>query len=115
MSIEIKKRQATANNYSLRYRIAKTIFMVFAWISFGMNSGLLGLALEDLKILLQTNYKDIVLSLVIRNIGYIVVTTFIGLVFDKLSGYSDLLMAFAKLMMISSELISVLSFTIKNY
>ncbi len=59
----------------------------------------IGVALEDLRILLDVDYKSISVALVSRSISYMVVTVFIGFVIDKLSKYSDFLMAFAKLLM----------------
>jgi F0F1-type ATP synthase assembly protein I len=56
--------------------------------------------MEDLKILLGVEYEAMSFSLVIRNIGYMVVTVFIGLVIDKLVNYSEALMALAKLLII---------------
>ncbi len=103
MAVEKDNRVVMTNSYTKWYRIMKTIFMVVAWISFGMNLEIVSPALEDLRILLQTNYQDIVLGLLLRNIGYMVVTTFIGLVYDKLNNYSDCLMAFATFIMITSK------------
>ncbi len=59
----------------------------------------IGVALEDLRILLDVDYKSISVALVSRSISYMVVTVFIGFVIDKLSKYSEFMMAFAKLLM----------------
>lgn len=88
------------NSYSQKYRIIKTILMICAWISFGLNFELIGTALEDLKILLNVDYRNMANSYILRNTSYMIVTVFIGLVMDKLSNYSETLMAFAKALII---------------
>jgi hypothetical protein len=108
MAADISNQQASSSSYTTCYRLAKTVFMVFAWISFGMNMDIVSPSLEDLKILLQINYQDIAFGLVLRSIGQMVVTTFIGLVFDKLSGHTELIMAFTKIMMISSKIENII-------
>ncbi len=96
--------ETRTNNYTTRYRIAKTILMIFAWITFGINNEIVATALEDLKVLLQTNYQDIGFALVLRNIGYMSVTAFIGLVYDRFIDHSETIMAFAKILMIIRKL-----------
>jgi fucose permease len=96
--------QDTNDQYTARYRILKSILMILAWISFGINMELTGSAFEDLKILLNVNYQNIAFTLVVRSIGYILMTLTIGLFMDKILNYSDLLMAGAKLLIIIRKL-----------
>ncbi|CAF1128487.1 unnamed protein product [Brachionus calyciflorus] len=81
--------------YTLNYRIIKTTLLIFAWISFGLNLEIIGPTFEDLKIYLQVNYSSISFALVLRNIGYLILTILFGLVLDKYSKYSETLMSIA--------------------
>ena len=74
--------------------------MIYAWVSFGINLELIGVTFEDLRILLNVDYQRMSVALVARSISYMVVTTFIGFVIDRLSRYSEFMMAFAKLLVI---------------
>ncbi|RNA38239.1 sodium-dependent glucose transporter 1A-like [Brachionus plicatilis] len=90
-----------SESYTLYYRFLKTVLLIFAWISFGLNFEIVGPTFEDLKTYLQVNYSSISFALVLRNIGYLSLTVLFGLVLDKYSKYSENLMAF------SSALIAV--------
>ena len=79
--------------YSTTYRILKTLMLFLAWISFGINSEIIGSTLEDLKILLNLNYETVSFGLTIRNIGFLVTICFSGILYDKLSKYAELIMA----------------------
>ncbi len=85
------------DKYSLRYRILKTILLITAWISFGMNKEIIGSTLEDLRIYLKLNYNGISFGLVIRNLGTLFMMLFSGYLYDKLTNYADLLMAISGL------------------
>jgi len=91
---------AVKNTYSPPYRIIKTVLMICAWISFGLNFELIGPALEDLRVMLNVDYRSISNAFILRNTSYMVVTVFIGLVMDRLSNHSETLMAFAKAMIV---------------
>jgi hypothetical protein len=93
----------TTNNYSNRFRLLKTTLLVFAWISLGLNQEMLKTTLEDLRILLSTNYYYISLAFITRSIGYLLTTFFIGALMDSCLKYSDLFMAFAQCVMVASE------------
>jgi hypothetical protein len=90
--------------YTQKYRIIKTVLMIMAWISYGLNFELTGTTLEDLRVLLSINYQSVAFLIVIRNIGYIIVSVGAGLVLDKLIKYADLLMAFASILIIIRKL-----------
>lgn len=98
------KQKTSVNLYSRKYRILKTILMITAWVSFGINFELIGAALEDLKILLNVNYEKIALALIMRSIGGMLITIFAGLLMDKLKNYSEFMFAFGKFLMISCKL-----------
>jgi len=84
-----------APKYTPTYRWIKSILLLLTWISFGLNFELIGITLEDLKIFLKVNYTSVSLGPVLRNFGYLSLTLPLGLVLDKISKYSDLLMAAA--------------------
>ena len=88
------------NNYSSKYRIIKTLLMTAAWVSLGINIEISKTSLEDLKILLNINYQSVSFGLVIRSIGYMTNSALAGLIADRFIHYSDLLMAFGKLLII---------------
>ena len=90
---ERKKCKYTPPKYTLTYRWLKSSLLVLAWISFGLNFELIGITLEDLKIYLNVNYTSVSLGPVLRNIGYLSLTIFLGLILDRIAKYSDLLMA----------------------
>ena len=96
----LKHKEKLNNPYSTKYRIIKTILMIYAWISFGIQLEPIGVALEDLRILLNVDYSSISIALVSRSISYMIVTLFIGFVIDRLNKYSDFMMGFASLLMI---------------
>ena len=97
---QLRLKEKQKNPYSNKYRYIKTVLMIYAWVSFGIQLEPIGVALEDLRILLEVDYKSISVALVSRSISYMIVTVFIGFVIDRLSKYSDFLMAFAKLLMV---------------
>jgi hypothetical protein len=99
-----------ANNYSYKYRVFKTVFLVFAWISYGINSETTRISFEDLKILLDTNYYYISLVMIMRDVGFLFTTLFVGILMDRWLKYSDLFMAFAKLLMITGKPLSILKY-----
>lgn len=99
--IEIKQFNKLTNTlYSMRYRILKTILLFFGWISMSINTELIAPSLEDVRILLSINYQQISLMLIIRTIGYLIVTALFGLILDKLLNYSDIIIAISKIFMI---------------
>jgi FHS family Na+ dependent glucose MFS transporter 1 len=97
---QLKLKEMEKNPYTMKYRIFKTLLMIFAWVSFGINLELIGTALEDLRILLNVDYQQMSFALSSRSTSYMIVTLIIGLVMDKLIKYSELLMAVAKLLII---------------
>jgi hypothetical protein len=95
------------NFYSQKYRILKTVLLVFAWLTLGCNQELPRVVLEDLKILLDTNYYYISLLLIIRSCGILLVTVFIGIIYDKFTGYSDTIISLGNFILITSEFLSL--------
>lgn len=85
--------------YTSNYRMTKTILLILAWISLGLNLEMIGSTLEDLKIFLNVDYSTISFSIILRNCSYLVVTIFLGLVLDKCAHFSELLMSFASFVM----------------
>jgi fucose permease len=79
--------------FSFQYRLVKTGMLIAAWISFGLNYEMIGPTFEDLKVYLEINYTQISFGLVLRNLGYMGLSLALGVVFDKVSHFSDLLMA----------------------
>lgn len=83
------------DKYTLKYRLLKTLLLILAWISFGLNFEMIGPTFEDLKIYLNINYSAISFGLILRNFGYMALTLVFGFVLDKVSHYSEALMAFS--------------------
>jgi hypothetical protein len=83
--------------YSFNYRIVKTALLIFTWISFGLNFEMIGSTMEDLKIFLDVNYSKYSFGLVLRNSGYLAFTLSLGLCMDRITNYSDILIAVASL------------------
>ena len=77
------------SKYSLRYRFMKTGLLIFAWIVYSLNYEMIGPTFEDLRHYMNINYSMISLAIVIRNLGFFIVTLLFGLVFDRISKYSD--------------------------
>lgn len=82
---------------TMRFRILKTLLLVCAWISFGMNFEVIGSTLEDLKLFLQVDYHCVSFNLVLRNIGYLTTVSLSGFLLDRYSEYTDLFMCLASL------------------
>lgn len=91
----------SSSRYSMKYRIIRSIFLIYSWISLGFNMELIGPCLEDLRILLGVNYQSISFALIVRNIGYLSLTLISGYIHDKLGNYTDLLMAISNLFIIT--------------
>lgn len=83
---------------SMRFRILKSLLLVAAWISFGMNFEVIGSTLEDLKLYLNVDYHSVSFSLTLRNIGYLVMVSFSGYLFDRFPRYADLVMCLSSLL-----------------
>ena len=79
--------------YTLTYRIIKTLLLILAWVSFGINAEIIGSTYEDLRILFGLNYESVSFVLVVRNIGFLVTICFSGILYDKFSKYAELIMA----------------------
>lgn len=84
--------EASSSKITMRFRILKTLLLVGAWISFGMNFEVIGSTLEDLKLFLNVDYHRVSFNLVLRNTGYLVMVFFSGILFDRFPKYSDLFM-----------------------
>lgn len=94
------------DRFSLKYRVLKTFLLIFAFVSFGLNFELIGPTLEDLRMLLDLSYPDISLALVLRNVGYLILTLLLGLFIGDLTNRQDLLMASASFITAFSESLS---------
>jgi hypothetical protein len=84
-----------SNLYTMHYRVLKTVLLVAAWISFGLNYEMIGPTFEDLKVFLDINYSMISFGLVLRNFGYLSLSLVFGAFFDRVSKYSEIFMAIA--------------------
>lgn len=83
---------------SMRFRVLKTLLLVATWVSFGMNFEVIGSTLEDLKLYLDVDYHSVSFSLTLRNIGYLVMVSFSGYLFDRFPRYADLVMCLSSLL-----------------
>ena len=108
-SNNLKKHQHDPNllddRFTLKYRVLKTFLLIFAFVSFGLNFELIGPTLEDLRMLLDLSYPDISLALVLRNVGYLILTLLLGLFIGNLTNRQDLLMASASFITAFSEIL----------
>lgn len=89
----MKTQLKATDKYTFTYRILKTLLLIFAWISFGINNEMIGSTLEDLKILVNLNYESISFGLVLRGFGTLSMMLVSGVLYDKLSAYAELIMA----------------------
>jgi hypothetical protein len=87
---ESKKKD---ENYSFKYRVIKTFFLCVAYVSVGLNIEIFGVTVEDLRILLKLDYKQVSNFITTRTLSYIASVTLIGFTIDKFLKYSDLLIA----------------------
>ena len=101
---ESKLHKTNLNPYSSKYRILKTILMVFAWISFGINQELARITLEDLKILLEVNYEGISFVILMRFAGAMVSAVFSGYLMNTFSLHMETILAVGKLLMATGNL-----------
>jgi hypothetical protein len=102
----------TDSKYTIRYRFVKTALLIFAWIVYSLNYEMIGPTFEDLKHFMNVNYSYISFAIVLRNVGFFTVTLLLGLVFDRISRFSESFMA------ISSFLMSICNFLVpvtRNY
>lgn len=99
-----KKLTYKPPKYTRIYRWVKSSLLLLTWVSFGINFELIGITLEDLKIFLNVNYASISLGPVLRNTGYLCLTLVLGVFLDKISKYSELLMAGASALIALSML-----------
>lgn len=93
------------NMYTSNYRIFKTVFLIFSFIAYGLNFEMIGPTLEDLKVFLDVNYSTISFGLVLRNLGYMVLTLVLGIFIDRISKFSEFLMSFSALLISISNFI----------
>lgn len=85
--------RSAKNKYTQTYRIIKTVLLVFAWISLGINIEISSPTFEDLKIYLDTNYEKLSALFSLKNTAYLIIVVFGGFILDKFSNYADLIMA----------------------
>ena len=90
--------------YSKKYRILKTLLVICSWISLSFNVEMIGPSLEDLKILLSTNYQQIAFSVIIKNIGYLSMIMISGYLLERFSNYTETLMGIANLFIVIRKL-----------
>lgn len=79
--------------YTMKYRFVKTVVLILAWVSLGINLEMIGPTLEDLKIYLNIDYTTISLALILRNCSYMGMTILFGLFINKLNNYYEIVMA----------------------
>ena len=92
----LKRRE---DKYTTNYRLVKTALLILAWISLGTNLELIGPTFEDLKIFIDVDYSALSFGLILRNVSYLSLTVLFGLVLDKFSAYSELIMAVSSAIM----------------
>ena len=92
----LKRRE---DKYTTNYRFVKTALLILAWISLGTNLELIGPTFEDLKIFIDVDYSALSFGLILRNVAYLSLTILFGLVLDKFSAYSELIMAVSSAIM----------------
>ena len=90
---------SATEKYTFKYRIIKTMLLITAWISFGLQNELVGPTYEDLKILLSINNEQISLALSLKAFAYLIAVPISGFLLDKFSKYAELLMAVSCLLM----------------
>jgi hypothetical protein len=83
--------------------------MIAAWVAFGVNNEVIGSTYEDLRLMLNLNYNGISTALVLKGMGTLGATFVSGILFDKLSGYADLLMAISGFFMVMRKHLFILN------
>ena len=94
------ENESSKEKYSYLFRILKTLLMIYTWISFGIICEIFGPAFEDLRIYLNADYNQLSLLISLKSFSYLFVITFCGILFDKLSIYSDTIMGVSTLLLI---------------
>ena len=89
--------EKTNELYSFKYRIVKTVLLIFSWIASGLSMEVVGPTFEDLRVNFDLSYTDLALGLVLRASGFLVFTFLSGLIIDKLTKYTDSIMAISGL------------------
>ncbi|CAF0745904.1 unnamed protein product [Brachionus calyciflorus] len=87
------KVQGAESLFSFKYRIIKTLVLILAWISYGINQEIIGSTMEHLKIYLNVDYPTVNLIIGIRRIGALIGTCISGAIVDKFSNYAELILA----------------------
>lgn len=95
-----RERAEEISKYTLKYRVIKTCLMIVAWIAFGANNEIIGSTYEDLRIMLNLNYNGISNALVIKGIGTLGTMFVSGMLYDRVAGYAELLMACSGFMLV---------------
>jgi hypothetical protein len=85
--------ESAKNKYTKTYRIFKTVLLIVAWISLGINIEISSPTFEDLKIYLDTNYEKLSALFSLKNTAYLIIVVFGGFILDKFSNYADLILA----------------------
>ena len=98
--------------YSFRYRVLKTVLFHFSCLSLGVTSEIFGTTNEDLRILLNVNYKKVSTLIIARIIGYMTSLFVTGIIIDPFLKYSDLLIAIALFGISFRKFIKMLNFSI---
>ena len=88
------------SKYTRNYRTLKTIVLLCSWISYGMNNEIVSSTFEDLRVHLGLNYDGITYLLVVRDFGSLGMMFFSGLIYDKFSNYSELIMSMGGLFLV---------------
>jgi hypothetical protein len=97
--VDVENSDNNTSMYSKKYRVVKTLLLLFAFIVYGLNFEMVGPTLEDLRIQMNVNYTEISFGLVLRNLSFLVFSLMFGIVIlNRITQYSDMLMALAFLM-----------------
>lgn len=103
--VEINKDHPNEiSKYTYRYRILKTVLLIFAWISFGINNEIIASTYEDLKILLNLNYNGIATALVLNSVGFLCTMFISGYLYDRFSSHAELLMAISGFFLVTRKI-----------
>jgi len=92
------------NMYTKKYRVVKTLLLILAFISYGLNFEMIGPTLEDLRIFTSVNYTEISFGLVLRNLSFLIFSLLFGIVIlNRITQYSDFFMAVASIIIALSK------------
>lgn len=94
--VDVDNLENNTSMYTKKYRVVKTLLLLFAFIVYGLNFEMVGPTLEDLRIQMNVNYTEISFGLVLRNLSFLIFSLMFGIVIlNRITQYSDMFMALA--------------------